>query len=514
MDPPQSVTPAISAILDSNDPPSELEACSIRDLLTAGRQHEARLYKEIASASAASREHLVAQRVALTRQIAEYEGALSLLRQMPTEILSLVFNFSILMDPNRSPFDDHALWILSQVCARWRTIMLPQPALWAVIKLDLYQLSDGCIFRLENQLQRSGQLPLKIDFTCSHWDEPCLEETQLLNMLVEHCLRWETFTLSFAFEGDDWNLGSIQGQLPLLRELDIQMEPPDEEEHRGASRSGGYLSYPIGSDYSFDYFQLAPNLRHVSINGGSNYNLKAKVPLPQLLRYRGNKIWGGHLATIHSARNLVDCALGLHSLTYPPPTRIPFPHLRRLAVRSSKFLDCLEAPALEELYCAGPTSPILHFLEAMPSSKLQKLFIHDCGSARLGPDFPSLLRAVPSLADLAVQFTDRDFARDLFSLLTIPPDGDAGELAHLESISICLQQLRYGSEPNPLQPFKEMVESRWRDGELQSVNLAASWLTRTWVVSLREEGLKFMLDRKTYTLLRDMVPLHLQLDYR
>ncbi|KAJ7464476.1 hypothetical protein FB451DRAFT_1561757 [Mycena latifolia] len=506
----QSCSAAICAILDSNDlVPDEIEAYSIRDLLSAARMHRARLDAE--TTAAPRRKDLFAERDAWDLQIAKYEGALSPLRRMPTEILSIVFDLALLVE--RYPAHGQALWAISQTCARWHTIMLSQPALWAVVNLHLWGCLDNNPYRLETQLRRSGQLPLQIAVSCSDVSDPAPEEPRILSMLVEHCLRWETFALSFQLENDEWDLGLIQGRLPLLRELDISMDPPEPGEDASYDDP-----YPVPEFYTLDYFRDAPNLRHVSINEGCSYKLSAKLPLPQLLRYHGNNLWAQHLDTLRSASNLVDCALEVYGRpSFPAP--IPLPHLRRLAVKNSLFLRCIDAPALEELYCAGATDEIVRFLQVTPSCRLQKLFIHKCG--RDPSDFAAVLRAVPTLVEIGAQFIDRDYARDLCSVLTLPPASDIGELARLKSIAICFRHLRSGSAETDTAAlasvFTNMIEFRWRAGGLHAVAVSLSPVfTSSWADSLREEGLKITLDKNTaymHTLLNDMTPPHLRIQY-
>ncbi|KAJ7464478.1 hypothetical protein FB451DRAFT_1263627 [Mycena latifolia] len=497
-------SPVICAILDSNDPPDELEAGFIRDLLSAAHMQRGHLDAEIGTTP--FREDFISERDALDQRISYYEGALSTLRHIPAEILCIIFDLALLRVLERYPSRGQDLWAISHVCSRWRAILFSQPALWAAVSLNLDSSSKENSYRLEAQLQRSAQLPLQVSVSCGSLDEPSSRETLLLNMLVEHCLRWETFALSFQVEWPEWNLHLLRGRLPLLRELNLWRDLPSTTDWQTDVDS-----------YDWDYFHNAPNLRDVSINEGStSYTLWVELPLPQLLRYRGTGTWYESLDILASASNLVDCALGVHSINSPSGPRIPLPHLRRLAVGNSIFLQCITAPALEELHCAGPISRIVGFLKATPSCQLQTLFLHKCGAVWDPPDFAPLLRALPALAEIGVQFADRDHAHQLFSLLTILPADDAGDLPPLRSIAICLNQLRSGSDLDLLRgPLKNMIESRWRAGRLRTVMVATDLEhSSSWVGRLRGEGLKIALYPKTYnTLLTDMTSPHLQVQY-
>ncbi|KAJ7879186.1 hypothetical protein B0H14DRAFT_2160977, partial [Mycena olivaceomarginata] len=65
----------------------------------------------------------------LTPKFGKHEGALSPLRRMPVEIISLIFKFAA---PFPSDFMnvEEGPWVLSAVCSLWRTIALSQPSLW------------------------------------------------------------------------------------------------------------------------------------------------------------------------------------------------------------------------------------------------------------------------------------------------------------------------------------------------------------------------------------------------
>ncbi|KAJ7763666.1 hypothetical protein DFH07DRAFT_1059309 [Mycena maculata] len=483
----------ISYILNSNDPPNELEARSIYDLMITGLIQRTVLDAQIDSAALLpSQEALIKERDALDCQISEYQACLSIIRHIPTEILSLIFAFAVDI-PRDSSSHKQIIWTISHVCARWRTITLSQPALWAVVNIDLSGMGDRSRFRLGTQLRRSGKSPLNITFSCIPPGEPC-EEADLLNMLVDHCLRWNTFALSYYREGLHWNIQSIRGRLPVLRELAIS------EEQRNDIR-------PL------DYFQVAPQLRHASVLMGASLKT-VKLPFPQLLRYKGTDNWNGHIAVLRIASNLVDCALDVEYITKTPGpfTRVWLPRLHRLAVTNSKFLDYLEAPGLQEFHFSGPTSAVVSFLQRMPC-KLQKIFFHDCHSSNPPPDFPPLLRAAPTITDMGVQFGDGVHARDLFSLLAVPAGGTDCEIPLVESLSICTRRLRYNADLDLTDPFLDMVESRWRTGALRSVSVSSEWrrlLAR--METLRDQGLKIT-HKETYRLLLDMTPPHLRLEY-
>jgi hypothetical protein len=74
---------------------------------------------------------LLEEKAELNVEIGMHEGGLSLLRCMPTEILSHIFEFSL--PPHQIDAKD-APWTVSAVCARWRTIVMSQSSFWTSIR--------------------------------------------------------------------------------------------------------------------------------------------------------------------------------------------------------------------------------------------------------------------------------------------------------------------------------------------------------------------------------------------
>ncbi|KAJ7656498.1 hypothetical protein DFH06DRAFT_1199746 [Mycena polygramma] len=501
----------ISALLHSNEAPKEPEARSIQDLLATASAEKARWIAELgAIAATSSQKNHILQLDAL---IAKCEGALSPLRQIPTEILSLIFFFAIAV-PRRTPSRTVAVWTVSHVCRLWHAILLSQPALWAVVNLDLLLRPDESCLRLATQLEHSGQLPLHV--TLNYVDmETRTKETsnsrKLTHLLLEQSWRWETLAISFPMAGDNWFLPRIRGRVPLLRGLSMKLyaSPVSDTDFEVPQPDDGPLFGPI---YSCEYFDVAPSLREVSIFWDRS-PVRVSLPFSQLLQYRGTDTWDGHLSNLHSASNLVDCALTLkdHGAALTP--RILLPHLDRLAITTSTFLEYLEAPVLRELHCSGPVVDIVSFLQREPCD-LETLFIHNCRQLSAA-DLRPLLHAIPTLTHLGVQFAGMHVCRDLCSLLVLP-----GIAAHLKTLSVCFlrylpagSQLDYAVDVQDL--FMDMLESRWRSGSLHLLNfsgfLPGESIRR--MDHLRDQGLKVTISSKASTLLLDMTPDHLRLNY-
>ncbi|KAJ6582031.1 hypothetical protein B0H19DRAFT_929574, partial [Mycena capillaripes] len=113
-------------ILDTNDPPIESQIPFLRDFVSMGRARMTALDAKIASLQS-SLDKLREERDGLDMEVQKHEGGLSPLRRMPTEILSLIFTFTL---PPYQPGAEPAPWTVSAVCARWRLIVISQPYFW------------------------------------------------------------------------------------------------------------------------------------------------------------------------------------------------------------------------------------------------------------------------------------------------------------------------------------------------------------------------------------------------
>ncbi|KAJ7509696.1 hypothetical protein B0H11DRAFT_1657647, partial [Mycena galericulata] len=118
--------------LDNNNAPPEIIIPSLRDFVSLGSARRTHLDAKIAILQAALNKTLE-ERNPLDIEIRKHQGAISPLRRLPTEILSLIFGFTM---PSVGQLDNLLLpdplgpWALSMVCSHWRAIVLSQPSLW------------------------------------------------------------------------------------------------------------------------------------------------------------------------------------------------------------------------------------------------------------------------------------------------------------------------------------------------------------------------------------------------
>ncbi|KAJ6456080.1 hypothetical protein C8R45DRAFT_1034848 [Mycena sanguinolenta] len=444
-------TPSLvsSDIVQTNDPPLDSQIPVLQDFISRGRARMAALETKIALLNS-SLGKLVQQKDELAAEIRMHENSLSPLRRMPTEILSHVFAFTL---PPHEPDAEPAPWAVSAVCARWKVIAVSQPCFWTTIQYD-GDLDGANALKYQTQLSRSGQLPLNVKFRASYWEDLTPEDHQILDLICKHTGRWET--VSFAGpEGLHEPLRSaIQGPFPQLRKLVIDI--------------------PLYHDSDDEPWELhdAPLLQTVFFNRDlSECPLSIVLPWPQLLRFGGSNTWQGHLSVLRRASNLVDCSLEMYiqdrSESLADHSLI-LPHLRRLSLSNSNFLDCLQTPALEELYCNFDTPPpVISFLHQQ-TCKLQKLVlfgIEDIEDIDRDPaDLTRVVQAVPTITRLGVFFDlPIEFVRDFRSRSsTLAP-----ALEHFSSFL----EVKRGAGAERQGEFMDAIESRWRGSSLKSVKV-------------------------------------------
>ncbi|KAJ7918637.1 hypothetical protein B0H13DRAFT_2435113 [Mycena leptocephala] len=431
--PPFSPSLASDDILETNNPPLESQIPFLQDFVSKGRARMALLNAKIALLQS-SLDELLEERSVLETNIGKHEGGLSPLRHLPTEILSLIF--ALTLPPHEPSWDASAPWTISAVCARWRATVVSQPCFWN----SIYYIHDdqsATSFRLETQLRRSGQLPLIIKFSLKFGSDLTSRDSNALQLICKHAGRWEIVSLLGPEELYTRIRRSLMDRLALLRELKIEMLHFTDE-------------VP-----SLDMFEDAPLLHRVFVNKSLwAYPVAMALPWLQLLQYGGCNTWAGHLHTLRSATNLVDCSLEIENLSVVSQVQTPIlvPHLLRLSLSNSAFLACLATPALLELYCEY-AAPVLPFLRRQ-SCKLQKLVLLEASVPADVADLTHMVEAVPTITDLAVLFP-------------LPTEFPGTWVEHIWGI--------LAKDPLEIQNlFMQVIESRWQGGRLKSVKVKSA----------------------------------------
>ncbi|KAF7356243.1 ABC protein [Mycena venus] len=487
--PPLAPTVVSSDILETNDPPLESQIPLLQDFISRGRARMTALDAEIALMRS-SLDKLLEEKDELDVEIWMHEGSLSLLRRIPPEIMSHIFAFTL--PPHH--FDEPAPWTASAVCRRWREIVVPQRSFWTFIdynssfnpplRLDHHRFVNR--FRLNTQLSRSLPLPLNVNFTVDpNWGT---EDFRMMHLLLWHAPRWGAVTISGSNTLYRHIRSYFPDQFPLLRELTIEFDYE-------------------GVIPTFDMFFNAPLLQRAVVNQSLlSRPLQIVLPWSQLLRYAGSSSWNGHLDGLESAKNLVDCCLDIHETSALPETPILLPRLLRLSLSNSRFLGCLETPALLELYCDYAGS--VHSFLRQQVCNLDKLVMWGSSSPMdqllVAADPTTLTRiveAVPTITTLAV----------LFPL----PGEFTSDFCWRPSLAPALEYLlAFSSDPASgldQSRFVQAVESRRQGGRLKSVKLYGPQLPPAIldrIQLLRAQGMDFVVSDLSnwHLVMQDAVP--------
>ncbi|KAF8147750.1 hypothetical protein K438DRAFT_458161 [Mycena galopus ATCC 62051] len=474
-----------SDILKTNRPPTDPEIPHILSAIDEERAQKMRLEARIAAVESLLKA-LMADYDKIEEKIRTYEGSFSLLRRIPTELLSLIFVFASTSTPWVP--QDPAPWTASQVCRRWRAITLFQSTFWASIDLDFGRMASvdrktRTPFRLEAQVKRAGNLPLQVDFACHFKREITEQESAVFTVLARHSARWQKVRISGPISLSS-DLACIRGNLPHLSKLQV------------------FFLLPTQDSFVVDAFELAPNLREATINMEYSQRGTVSVALPssRLQRYAARGTWTGHIRTLQSASNLVDCGLDASTddLFIPPTTLIVLPHLLRLSLSDSIILGCLEAPQLEELYCSGQPNHLSSLFDHRRPQRLHKLVLPFLASVA---DICGILRSVPTITDIGVSVST-DSLDDLFTALLLQNEPTDIGLA-LRSIILDCNEDYAGTQPYNPEALDNMVTSRWRTGRLRSIHIPDTTFPtmRSWrLKELKREGLIFTcaLDKKVW----------------
>ncbi|KAJ7625602.1 hypothetical protein FB45DRAFT_921842 [Roridomyces roridus] len=304
---------------------------------------------------------------------------------MPPEIMGLIFTLSLSRyDPPYYTYDS-APWIVSAVCADWRTIA-STPTLWTTIS-DSDQYFNGA--NLESQLARSGDLPLDIHFHCEDNESGMSDfELEVFTILAQHTERWQTVNFS-ATEDAYAVIQRAKPQFSMLRKLVIEVY----YEHDSRRLRQSYLKM----------FSSAPRLEEVSVNAELMDCPTALVlPWHQLRRYQSAIEWE-RIPALASATNLIECCL---SMSDDKPANlnlktVHLPLLLRLSVTQHGLLSYLDTPALLELYhhdtMANHSLNDLDFFRRLPRG-LKKLVLASGSSLdSIDLDLAGIAEALPAL---------------------------------------------------------------------------------------------------------------------
>ncbi|KAK7024915.1 hypothetical protein R3P38DRAFT_1054100 [Favolaschia claudopus] len=528
-------------ILDTNDPPAEHNLPALREFVTQASARRTSLDAKILALKAelddlvkqgdtsgaevgnqatppafsplrtvgvessslkAKLDALLNERRTLDIQIGKHLGALSPLRRVPTEILSLIFESAV--DPGERPgapwgeiLMNMVPWDLSNVCVRWRRIALSQPNLWTFIGLTSHTRppSSATLRIVEAQLTRSQQMPLRIHFNPFREDRLTAAERKVFRLLSRHCERWQDVDL-YGPASMYHSLEDQGSQFPLLRKLKIVV----------GVRDG--LADEIG-----DLFAHCPKLDEVSMNLQEHeYEIAACLDTTNLRRYFAHNSLQNHANILCSANNVVDCLIQLTWGTDIFVTKIRLPNLCRLAIEDAELLDVLDVPALQELYCSHHTPQLHARLQNLRG--LQKLYVGKPQS-HIIVDFSSFLNVTQAIPCLCA-YIPLACASALFEFLKSSTTFQASHHGApsspaLRSLVLFLGPFDYDGIPIDEDQLLCAIEAQWHHRRLHAFHMYAAKFIPTSAIlgridALRGEGMDVQLERDSEHLYAKVVP--------
>ncbi|KAJ7226388.1 hypothetical protein C8J57DRAFT_1585676 [Mycena rebaudengoi] len=408
-------------VVRSNRTPSDWEALHIRSVVDFAQSELSRYDTEISRLRSAL-EKLEADRDILHAYYDVCRGVLPPIQSLPAEVLLDIF---ALCSPKLSEYDASSnyreaplmelrrlmkfpLLRLSQVCARWRRLVVDTPGLWSSIQ-GACQLWPGSkkeqiLEILQTIMDRSGNLPLTIEIQTHPG------HTLELARLAQSSERWVTVSFIGAVSHLR-HISSVQGRLPLLKSLEL--------------RSWGTKRLAL------EAFAVAPRLTELRI-GGSIEGLE-RLPLHQIRRLTMMSIW---ILNTQRPMSIIPHFTNLDTLDlrfYNGNNKLPLPahdfHSLSLPISSleiafsDKFLPTHDRQLLEDLFACF-TLPLLGTFRltsqkyptvalAWPHSEFLSLSFRsafhshlrvlDLAHAILSPnELSQLLQSFPSLESLAI----------------------------------------------------------------------------------------------------------------
>ncbi|KAK7018495.1 F-box domain-containing protein [Favolaschia claudopus] len=252
---------------------------------------------------------------------------------LPSEIVAEIFLHVLPKYPICPPLaGPDSPVLLTHICRLWREIACSTPQLWRAISLsseEYKSLNPDCIW-----LSRAGCCPLSIRINETYQGS----RRDLLATILPIRVRCEYLQLRLDFSCSA--LPTIEGEFPVLRHLDIELDddPPEEVQ-----------------------FLDAPMLRSVVLEGWAA-SCVTRLPWTQLTSLSLHAIsFEACVPALQQATNLLDCRLDItenDTEDFPfhaPP--IVLPCLKSLKADTNEsvdgFLPSLTLPALSSLTVCG-----------------------------------------------------------------------------------------------------------------------------------------------------------------
>lgn len=253
-------TSDLQAIVNSNIPPSDVEARKILDAISESERCVLSLDAKIKDARAIL-EELIQERNVHATLMTSYRNALSPARRLPPEIIADIFVHSCPETSILPPSPDDYNLRISRICSGWRKVALGIPQLWSSITIHWEpEISYPAFERIiEAWSHRAIPLPLSI-----HIPQPPVpndglsrREEQIVLLLAKYAYRFREMSFRLPQPCIEPLLLLPPGSVDMLESVAVQLFYGDDEENLPWSEEGIEMTT----------FSNAPNIRSLTLDG-------------------------------------------------------------------------------------------------------------------------------------------------------------------------------------------------------------------------------------------------------
>ncbi|KIY63027.1 hypothetical protein CYLTODRAFT_494226 [Cylindrobasidium torrendii FP15055 ss-10] len=371
------------------------------------------------------------------------------IRELPTEILTVIFKYAC-RDTSVHSLDSRVgAWILAKICRQWRNIMLNCSDFWNEVNVLITnrvghwsETHDATVLR--ECLRRSAGQPLDVRFLFSYRRQPRAEEIpamqHLLDIVVADSRRWRSLRMDLngRLRLSDWvfkSLASIRDNIPLLERIDF-----------GTCRDLANLDAAL---------LAAPSLKAIDTAVPLT---RSRLPWAQLTHYvdANPDVVVDYSWIYQNAPNLIQCEIDAATAQPGASCPVTLEDLRHLEVGASKALEGLKAPFLESL--STPYTDIYLPVFLSHASCIRHLTLRGPLS---GQQFSHIAPRLANLRTLTVRDLDID---DYFIEELSRPDS----MPTLKSLDVECAETLYSSTSDLL----DALEARSNRGTLRMAVIA------------------------------------------
>ncbi|KAJ7668689.1 hypothetical protein DFH06DRAFT_205909 [Mycena polygramma] len=222
-------------------------------------------------------------------RLANHMTAITYTRQVPVEVLELIFRFCLPQTNYIVPNPLQAPLLLCQICSSWRKVAILNPHLWCSLSLNLYRRPGAWKEFMSSWLGRSGETSLSLSFEGAV-NNPYFND-HIAKVVLKDSKRWRRLRLDVPSSSLSKLLNT---DMPLLETLEI----------------AAYKTYPGVFISSAD----APRLRSLILVGAQTEPKNIHVPWDRLTRFHAAMValdLDKCFPVLAKCRNLTQCTIQL-----------------------------------------------------------------------------------------------------------------------------------------------------------------------------------------------------------